>query len=131
MSAPASPHFSPPCPTRVASRVSSCVGEKCGLRMWMLDSDLRPMNRPMRCTWRLPSSPSPCQFFLALATVLAPASAKAADPTEPAASERSDDRQAEAHQEETAPPTPPAKIDEQRAAIASYYAGFHLGIDPG
>jgi hypothetical protein len=90
------------------------------------------------------TSLSPCEFFLVLAAVLAPASAMAADATEPPATENRDDQQAEpaatehrddeqahAHQEESTPQASAPKIDEQRAAIASYYAGFHLGIDPG
>jgi hypothetical protein len=67
---------------------------------------------------------------LVLAALLETSSAAAMD--EPAPPTTTEHRDAEQEEESTAnPPPPPPKIDLQREAIASHYAGFHLAIDPG
>jgi hypothetical protein len=66
---------------------------------------------------------------IVMATVLIPASAKATDGGEPSATEHRDEQPEESEPQKT----PPPKVNQQtqpRAAIASYYAGFHFGIDP-
>jgi hypothetical protein len=63
-----------------------------------------------------PSEPAPTE----------PAPAEPA-PAEPAASDHRGEEQEEGGPQKA----PPPKVDLQRAAIASYYAGFHFGIDPG
>ena len=66
---------------------------------------------------------------LVLVTVLETSWVHAQDaPAEPTASEQQSDEQEESAANQ---PPPPPRIDPQRAAIASNYAGFHLGFDPG